>query len=38
MSIIEKHYDKPDYVEEMEKRRYQYLDRMDFVGMEGDEQ
>ncbi|MFC6940411.1 tyrosine-type recombinase/integrase [Salinirubellus sp. GCM10025818] len=30
VSMIEKHYDKPEYVEEMEKRRRPYLDRLDF--------
>lgn len=30
MSVIEKHYDKPDYVEEMEKRRLPHLDKLDF--------
>ena len=30
VSMLEKHYDKPEYVEEMEKRRRPYLDRLDF--------
>jgi site-specific recombinase XerD len=34
--VIEKHYDKPDEVKEMEKRRRQYLDRLDFDGQDGD--
>lgn len=36
VSIIEKHYDKPDYIEEMEKRRRPYLDKLDFKDNEGD--
>jgi len=28
--VIEEHYDKPDEIEEMEKRRRQYLDRLGF--------
>ncbi|QOS10415.1 XerC/D-like integrase [Haloferax gibbonsii] len=30
VSVIEKHYDKPDYIEEMEKRRRPHLDKLDF--------
>lgn len=30
VSVIEKHYDKPDYIEEMEERRRPFLDRLDF--------
>lgn len=36
--VIEEHYDKPDAIEEMEKRRRQYLDRLGFDGQDGDEQ
>lgn len=36
VSVIEKHYDKPDYIEEMEKRRRPYLDRIDFADDGGD--
>ena len=36
VSMIEKHYDKPDYIEEMEKRRRQFLDKLDFDDNEGD--
>jgi hypothetical protein len=35
--VIEEHYDKPDEVEEMEKRRRQYIDRLDIDGREADE-
>jgi len=35
--VIEEHYDKPDEVEEMEKRRRQYIDRLDIDGRERDE-
>jgi hypothetical protein len=34
--MIEKHYDKPDYIEEMEKRRRPFLDKLDFDDNEGD--
>lgn len=37
VSVIEKHYDKPEFVEEMEKRRRPYLDRLDF-DKEGEDQ
>lgn len=36
VSVIEKHYDKPDYIEEMEKRRRPFLDKLDFDDNEGD--
>jgi hypothetical protein len=36
VSMIEKHYDKPDYIEEMEKRRRPFLDKLDFDDNEGD--
>lgn len=36
VSIIEKHYDKPNYIEEMEKRRRPYLDKLDFEDAGGD--
>lgn len=35
--VIEEHYDKPDEIEEMEKRRRQYLDRLDFDRQDGDD-
>jgi site-specific recombinase XerD len=34
--VIEEHYDKPDEIEEMEKRRRQHLDRLGFNGQEAD--
>jgi len=36
--VIEQHYDKPDEIEEMEKRRRQHLDRLGFDGQEEDDQ
>lgn len=36
VSVIEKHYDHPDPIEEMEKRRRQYLDRLVFGDDRGD--
>lgn len=35
--VIEDHYDQPGEIEEMEKRRRQYLDRLNFNGGESDE-
>lgn len=35
VSVIEKHYDKPDYIEEMEKRRRPHLDKLDFADYGG---
>jgi hypothetical protein len=36
VSIIEKHYDKPDYAEETEERRRPHLDKFDFENNGGD--
>jgi hypothetical protein len=35
--VIEEHYDKPNEIEEMEKRRRQFLDRLDFDGQDSDD-
>lgn len=36
VSVIEKHYDKPDYIEEMEERRLPHIDKLDFDDEEGE--
>jgi site-specific recombinase XerD len=36
VSVIERHYDKPEHVEKMEKRRRPYLDDLRFVESGGD--
>ncbi|MFW6434875.1 MAG: tyrosine-type recombinase/integrase [Halovenus sp.] len=36
--VIEQHYDKPDEIEEMEKRRRQYLENLEFDGQEEEDQ
>lgn len=36
VSVIGKHYDNPDYIEEMEKRCCPFLDRLDFDESRGD--
>jgi len=36
VSVIERHYDKPEHVEKMEKRRRPYLDDLQFVDSGGD--
>lgn len=38
VSVIEQHYDKPDEIEEMAKRRRQHLERLGFDGQEEDDQ
>ena len=37
VSVLKKHYDKPDYIEEMEKRRRPHLDSLGFDAEEGGE-
>jgi hypothetical protein len=38
VSTIEKHYDKPNYVEEMEERRRPHLDKLTLEDTGGDDQ
>lgn len=38
VSVIERHYDKPEHVEKMEKRRRPYLDDLRFVDNGGDDE